>query len=94
MIKVGETTLLTDQTPLMLCDGELCLNTNSGRLSSLTLSTHMNSPTIDLKDQLKTFIKLRKFSDAGEICRATNTNENWKTLGEAAIADLDIPYGK
>lgn len=94
MTKVGETALLSDQYPLMLCDGELCLNTSTGKLSTLTLSTHINSPTRDLELQLRTFINLRKMADAWEICKVLNATDDWMTLGRAAISDLDIPFGK
>lgn len=93
MIKVGETTLISDQVPLMLCDGELCLNANNGKLSSVTLSTHIHSTTIDLESQLKILLNLRKFNDAWETCKILNATDNWLMLGNAAISDLDIAFG-
>lgn len=93
MIKVGETTLISEQVPLMLCDGELCLNANNGKLSTTTLSTHIHSTTIDLETQLKTLLNLRKFNDAWETCKVLNATDNWLMLGNAAISDLDITFG-
>lgn len=91
--KVGETNLLSEQIPLVLCDGELCLNTNTGKLSTITLSTHINSPAIDLDAQLQTLLNLRKFADAWDICKMMNATDNWTMLGNTAISDLDISFG-
>lgn len=93
VIKVGETNLLLEQIPLVLCDGELCLNTNTGKLSTITLTTHINAPGVDLTTQLQTCLNLRKFLDAWEICKKLNTMDGWITLGNAAVTDLDIPIG-
>lgn len=93
VIYVGETTLLTDQIPVMLYDGDLSLNSNGGKLSMITLTTHLNSPEVDPKVQLETFIRLRKYTDAWELCRLHNDTEDWLKLGEAAIYDLDINFG-
>lgn len=78
----------------MLCDGEICLNASTGKLTTITLSTHMNSPAKDLEQQLITFINLRQMTDAWETCKVLNATDNWMTLGRAAISDLDIQFGK
>lgn len=77
----------------MLYDGELCLATNDGNLSSIMLKTHINSPSTELKDQLKVLIELRKFHDALEVCKVINLPEEWEKLGKAAISDLEISFG-
>lgn len=94
VVNVGETPLLSDQMPILLFDGDLCLATSSGNLSSTTLKTRINSPTVELKEQLKVLIKLRKFDDAWEVCKAIASNECWTELGLAAISDLNIAFGE
>lgn len=92
--KINETPLLSDQTPLIFYDSELCLATSDGSLSSVVLASHMNLPTVEPKDQLKTFIQLRRFDDAFQLCKEINKPEEWESLGKAAIADLDVNFGK
>lgn len=90
---IGETNLLSDQIPLMLYDGDLSLCTNTGKLSSVILTTHLNVPGADLNSQFDVLIKLRKFGDAWEICKILNDITVWTKLGNAAISDLDISFG-
>lgn len=77
----------------MLCDGDISLATSDGNLSSMPLKSHINSPTVELKDQLQLMIKLRKFNDAWEVCKSIGNDESWNNLGIAAISDLNIPFG-
>lgn len=92
--RIEETPLLSDQNPIMLYDGDLCLATSDGTLSSITLKCHINSPSIDLKDQLKVLIKLRKYFDAWEVCKMIDSPDSWNELGMAAVADLNLTFGK
>lgn len=90
--KIGETLLVSDQHPLMLFDGDLSLGSSSGKLSSITLSTHIYSGIIEPKMQVENLIRLRKFTDAYELCKMVDDKEMWKKLGLAAISDLDIQF--
>lgn len=94
IMKISETPVLSDQTPLILYDSELCLATNDGTLSTVVLTSHLNLPSIETKDQLKTFIDMRRFDDAWHLCKTMNKPEIWQELGKAAIAELDINFGK
>lgn len=85
--------MLSNQTPSILYDSELCLATNDGSLSSIIMTSHLNLPTIESKNQLKTFIQMRKLEDAWHLCKTIEGNEEWNILGRAAITDLDIPFG-
>lgn len=92
--RIDETALLSDQKPIMLYDGDLCLATSDGTLSSITLKSHINSPTVELKDQLKVLIKLHKYFDAWEVCKLIDDVDSWKELGMAAVADLNVTFGE
>lgn len=94
MTRIDETTLLTDQKPIMLYDGDLGLTTSDGTLSSIVLKSHINSPNVDLKEQLMVLIKLRKYYDAWEVCKLIDSPDSWNELGKAAVADLNITFGK
>lgn len=93
-MKISETPVLSDQTPLILYDSEICLATNDGNLSTIVLTSHLNLPSIESKDQLKTFIEMRKFNDAWQLCKTLNKPDSWNQLGKAAITELDIAFGE
>lgn len=94
VMKISETPILSEQTPLILYDSELCLATNDGSLSTIVLTSHLNLPSIETKDQLKTLIEMRRFDDAWHLCKSMNRPDIWQHLGQAAIAELDINFGK
>lgn len=91
-VTVGETKLISGQVPLMLYNGDVCLYVD-GKFSTITLSTHLSVPGTDPKEQLDTFIKLRKFQDAYKLCEQVKDEEFWRKLGEQAIEDLDPAFG-
>lgn len=93
-MKISETSILSDQTPLLLCDSELCLATNDGNLSTVVLTSHLNRATVETKSQIKTFIDMRRFDDAWHLCKSINRSDLWYELGKAAIAELDINFGR
>lgn len=90
----GITALMSGQTPIMMYDGDLTVSSTGGKLSMLTLATHLNSPGDEPTEQLLTFIQLRKYADAWEICKLLNDREEWNRLGRAAISDLNVAFGK
>lgn len=92
-MKISETSILSDQTPLLLCDSELCLATSDGNLSTVVLTSHLNRATVETKSQIKTFIDMRRFDDAWHLCKSINRPDIWYELGKAAIAELDINFG-
>lgn len=93
-MKISETPVLSDQMPLILYDSEMCLATSDGNLSTVVLTSHLNLPSVETKDQLRTFIDMRRFDDAWHLCKTMNKPEVWQELGMAAIAELDINFGK
>lgn len=80
--------------PLLLCDSDLCLATSDGNLSTVVLTSHLNRATVETKSQIKTFIDMRRFDDAWHLCKSVNRSDIWYELGKAAIAELDINFGK
>lgn len=91
VVCAGETLLLSDQTPIMLLDGELTLSSASGgKMSTITLSTHKHQPAADPAGQLQMLLKLRKYVDAWEVCKQLNSPDDWQRFGRAAVADLDV----
>jgi WD repeat-containing protein 19 len=89
--RVGETKLLTDQIPLMLYDGDLCLY-SAGKLTTIYLETHKFSPAMEMKEQLKQLIQLQKNQEAWDLCKTIDEESSWRSLGEACINDLEIIF--
>lgn len=93
-MKISDTPIISDQTPLLLYDSDICLATSDGNLSTVVLTTHLNLPSVEPKDQLKTaFIQMHRFDDAWQICKSIDQIEQWNELGRAAIRELDINFG-
>lgn len=90
--KVGETKLLTDQIPLMLYDGDLCLYSNGGKLTTISLDTHKFLPAMEPTEQLEQLIELQKYQEAWDLCKVINENSCWRKLGEKCIHDLEIIF--
>ncbi|XP_055530330.1 WD repeat-containing protein 19 [Wyeomyia smithii] len=90
--KVGTTSLISEQIPLMLYDGELCLHGSGGRLSTIVLDTHANKPGRDAKEQLQSVTTMRKYNEAWELCNLLGDLDEWRRLGRSAIADLNITF--
>lgn len=88
--KVGDTQLLSDQIPLMLYDGELCLYSVGGKLTTISLDTHKFSPLMELNEQLNQLIKLQKYQEAWDLCKTINDEVSWRKLGETCINDLEV----
>lgn len=90
--KVGETKLLTDQIPLMLYDGDLCLYSNGGKLTTISLETHKFAPSLDVATQLEQLIQLQKYQEAWDLCTSISDEASWRKLGETCIKDLEIMF--
>lgn len=91
MRQVGETKLLSDQIPLMLYDGDLCLY-SAGKLTTIYLDTHKFSPAMELTEQLKQLIQLQKYQESWDLCKSINEDGCWRSLGEACVTDLEIIF--
>ncbi|XP_058458948.1 WD repeat-containing protein 19 isoform X2 [Malaya genurostris] len=89
--KVGVTNLISEQIPLMLYDGDLCLH-SSGRLTTIVLDTHVNKPGKDAKEQLQAVMTMRKYNEAWELCNLLNDTEEWIRLGQSALTDMNISF--
>ncbi|XP_067137635.1 WD repeat-containing protein 19 [Centruroides vittatus] len=93
---VGQTKLPPGQYPLLLYSGELTCQTQSGKITTLTLSTHQLEEKLkdyspaEMKDALQKSLKLQRFREAWTICHLLNNNDDWVSLGNSAIYNLDV----
>ena len=70
------------QYPVLVFGGEVSLQTQSGKLVRITLSTHEISPNVheytnqELKDVINKNISLGRFRNAWAICQVAYRNSN------------------
>lgn len=89
--KIGENPIVSDQIPLMMHDGELCISLSDGKLSTIRLGTHYYSG-VDQKEELKNMKLLRKYEEAWKICKTIDNREECIKLGNLAIEDLNVQF--
>ncbi|XP_026990682.2 WD repeat-containing protein 19 [Tachysurus fulvidraco] len=97
VILAGATKLPFSHKPLLLYNGELTCQTQSGKTSSLPLSTHSflsltqaSSSKEHLQSQLQQAIKLKRFSAAWSLCSALGMAEAWEELGRGCLHHMEV----
>ncbi|KAF4071641.1 hypothetical protein AMELA_G00275630 [Ameiurus melas] len=96
VILAGATKLPFSHKPLLLYNGELTCQTQSGKTSSVLLSTHsflnstQTSSSKELQSQLQQAIKIKKFSAAWSLCSALGRTEAWAELGRACLHHMEV----
>ena len=74
------------QYPVLVFGGEVSLQTQSGKLVRITLSTHEISPNVheytnqELKDVINKNISLGRFRNAWAICQVKIADYNFKRI--------------
>ncbi|KAK6976293.1 WD repeat-containing protein 19 [Biomphalaria glabrata] len=100
VLYVGATKLPYGQIPVLLYNGEVTLQTPSGKLATLLLATHAHvfneiptqlSPS-DLKMAAQQCVQLKRFKDAWVYCSILNTENMWKEVGRAAMQSMDLEF--
>ncbi|KAG8516530.1 WD repeat-containing protein 19, partial [Galemys pyrenaicus] len=98
VILAGGTKVPFSHKPLLLYNGELTCQTQSGKINNFYLSTHsfLNSlkdvGTDELKQMLAQSIMLKRFSDAWEMCRILNDHAAWNELGRACLHHMEVEF--
>ncbi|MCJ8749256.1 hypothetical protein PDJAM_G00174210 [Pangasius djambal] len=97
VILVGATKLPFSHKPLLLYNGGLTCQTQSGKTSSILLSTHSflnttqtSSSKEQLQSQLQQAIKLKRFSEAWSLCSVLGRTEAWAELGRACLHHMEV----
>ncbi len=86
------------QHPILLFGGEVSLQTQSGKLVKLTLSTHETSPNNndysneEMSKVIKRNIGLGRFNNAYTLCQVLKDKEMLRELGKAAMKRLEIDF--
>ncbi|XP_005092773.1 WD repeat-containing protein 19 [Aplysia californica] len=96
----GFTKLPYGQIPVLLYNGEVTLQTPSGKLATLLLATHTHVfnenptelPPNDLKTAAQQCIQLRRFKDAWIYCTILNKKDMWQEVGRAALESMELDF--
>ncbi|KAJ2938867.1 hypothetical protein O0L34_g18496 [Tuta absoluta] len=98
---VAATSILPSQIPLILFSGDVYCYANGGTVIKVSLESHNTSGLADAdnekrianqKKHIEKLILLRRFSEAWLFCDAVDEVDMWRSLGEAAVADLNVEF--
>ena len=93
---LGMTRVPLGQHPILLYSGEVSLQTQSGKLVKLILSTHDISVNIhelksdELRELLSKNLRLGRLNNGWSICELLNNQEDWEVLAKAALERLEV----
>ncbi|BFZ14509.1 hypothetical protein BsWGS_17548 [Bradybaena similaris] len=100
VVFAGASRLPYGQIPVLLYNGEVTLQTPSGKLATLLLATHSHvfsdspasmSPS-DLKTAVTQCMKLRRFKDAWVYCSVLKNEATWREVGRAALENMQLDF--
>ncbi|XP_063927605.1 WD repeat-containing protein 19 [Zophobas morio] len=95
--KIGQTSLVSKQTPLLMYSGEVISATSGGQISRLMLNTH-DSHQAGISEREHTILEsnfhkqiaLHRFSAAWNTCEVLKSDDSWRKLAVEAIKHLEI----
>ena len=96
--QLGTTKIPQGQHPVLLFNGELSLQTQSGKLVKLVLSTHDIPNNVgdfkpdEMRELLRKNLALGRFSNGWAICEILAEPEAWETLAKAALEKLEVDF--
>lgn len=95
---LGQTKVPAGQHPVLLFGGEVSLQTQSGKLVKLTLSTHETAPNNndysneDMEKVIRKNISLGRFANAWTLCQVLKDKSLMQELAQAALKKLEIDF--
>ncbi|XP_012413373.2 WD repeat-containing protein 19 [Trichechus manatus latirostris] len=98
VILAGGTKVPFSHKPLLLYNGELTCQTQSGKINNIYLSTHSFLDNLkdvgpdELRQMLTQTLMLKRFSDAWEMCKILNDNAAWNELARACLHHMEVEF--
>ncbi|XP_074130526.1 WD repeat-containing protein 19 [Sminthopsis crassicaudata] len=98
VILAGGTKVPFSHKPLLLYNGELTCQTQSGKTNNIFLNTHnflgsLKDPEpSELKQMLTQALMLKRFSDAWELCKILNDQDTWNELARACLHHMEVEF--
>ncbi|XP_071599813.1 WD repeat-containing protein 19 isoform X2 [Heliangelus exortis] len=98
IILAGGTEVPFSHKPLLLYNGELTCQTQSGKTNNIHLSTHHFLGNLkdfgpnELAQMLTQSLMLKRFSEAWEVCRILNSQSGWNELAKASLHHMEVDF--
>uniref|UniRef100_A0A8B9N9U1 WD repeat-containing protein 19 n=1 Tax=Accipiter nisus TaxID=211598 RepID=A0A8B9N9U1_9AVES len=98
IILAGGTEVPFSHKPLLLYNGELTCQTQSGKTNNIYLSTHSFLGNLkdfgpnELTQMLSQTLMLKRFSEAWEVCRLLNDQSGWNELAKACLHHMEVDF--
>ncbi|XP_030305507.1 WD repeat-containing protein 19 [Calypte anna] len=98
IILAGGTEVPFSHKPLLLYNGELTCQTQSGKTNNIHLSTHHFLGNLkdfgpnELAQMLTQTLMLKRFSEAWEVCRLLNSQSGWNELAKASLHHMEVDF--
>ncbi|CAG9766952.1 unnamed protein product [Ceutorhynchus assimilis] len=98
VLEIGETVLVSKQTPLIMYQGEVTCATSSGELSQLGLTTHCVSQQVGMierdgkimEENFQKQLALHRFQAAFKTCQSLKSKDLLLVLAEECLKCLEI----
>uniref|UniRef100_A0A8D0PNN3 WD repeat-containing protein 19 n=1 Tax=Sus scrofa TaxID=9823 RepID=A0A8D0PNN3_PIG len=98
VILAGGTKVPFSHKPLLLYNGELTCQTQSGKINNIYLSTHSfleslkDVGTNERRQMLTQTLMLKRFPDAWEVCKILNDHAAWNELARACLYHMEVEF--
>ncbi|XP_064367345.1 WD repeat-containing protein 19 isoform X1 [Dromaius novaehollandiae] len=98
IILAGGTEVPFCHKPLLLYNGELTCQTQSGKTNNIYLSTHSFLGNLkdfgpnELTQMLTQTLMLKRFSEAWEVCKLLNDQSGWNELARACLHHMEVDF--
>ncbi|XP_068799240.1 WD repeat-containing protein 19 isoform X4 [Struthio camelus] len=98
IILAGGTEVPFSHKPLLLYNGELTCQTQSGKTNNIYLSTHSFLGNLkdfgpnELTQMLTQSLMLKRFSEAWEVCKLLNDQSGWNELARACLHHMEVDF--
>ncbi|XP_042197361.1 WD repeat-containing protein 19 [Callorhinchus milii] len=98
VIMAGGTKLPFSHKPLLLYNGELTCQTQSGKTNNILLNTHSflngvkDIGQIELQKMLTQSLMLKRFTESWEICKLLKDPSTWNELARACLHHMEVEF--
>uniref|UniRef100_A0A8D0TCS6 WD repeat-containing protein 19 n=1 Tax=Sus scrofa TaxID=9823 RepID=A0A8D0TCS6_PIG len=98
VILAGGTKVPFSHKPLLLYNGELTCQTQSGKINNIYLSTHSFLESLkdvgpnERRQMLTQTLMLKRFPDAWEVCKILNDHAAWNELARACLYHMEVEF--
>ncbi|NWX33087.1 WDR19 protein, partial [Notiomystis cincta] len=98
IVLAGGTEVPYSHKPLLLYNGELTCQTQSGKTNNIYLSTHSFLGNLKdfgpdmLRQMLTQTLELKRFSEAWEVCKLLNDQSCWNELAKACLHHMEVDF--